>query len=108
MQTECLVLGDEESTIDVSVRFLHVVERKVGVKRGESLEFVDELRVGGELYLSWDEAAEREIAVGRFKLSELDRKSTRLNSSHLSLHDALPISCRPSASCWGTKSPPST
>jgi hypothetical protein len=71
MQTECLVLGDEESTIDVSVRFLHVVERKVAKKTGETLEFVDELRVGGERYLSWDEAAEREIAVGRFKLSEL-------------------------------------
>ena len=71
MQTECLVLGDEDSTIDVSVRFLHVVERKVAKKTGETLEFVDELRVGGELYLSWDEAAEREIAVGRFKLSEL-------------------------------------
>jgi hypothetical protein len=71
MQTQCLVLGDEESTIDVKVRFLHVVERKVGKKRGETLEFVEELRVGGELYLSWDEAIEREVAVGRFKLSEL-------------------------------------
>ena len=71
MQTQCLVSGDEQSTIDVSVRFLHVVERKVGVKRSEDLEYVDELRVGGELYLSWDEAVEREIAVGRFKLSEL-------------------------------------
>src|SRR5215212_3776428 len=71
MQTQCLVLGDEASTIDVSVRFLHVVERKVGVKNDGPLEFVDELRVGGELYLSWDEAAEREIAVGHFKLSEL-------------------------------------
>jgi hypothetical protein len=71
MQTQCLVLGDEESTIDVKVRFLHVVERKVGKKRGETLEFVEELRVGGELYLSWDEATEREVAIGRFKLSEL-------------------------------------
>jgi len=71
MQTQCLVLGDEESTIDVEVRFLHVVERKVGVKSGETLEFVEELRVGGDLHLPWDEAAEREIAVGRFTLSEL-------------------------------------
>ena len=78
MQTQCLVSGDEQSTIDVSVRFLHVVERKVGVKRSESLEFVDELRVGGELYLSWDEAVEREIAVGRFKLSELAYSSERV------------------------------
>lgn len=71
MQTQCLASGDEESTIEVKVRFLHVVERKVGVKSGETLEFVEELRVGGELHLPWDEAAEREIAVGRFKLSEL-------------------------------------
>ncbi len=71
MQTQCLVSGDEGSTIEVKIRFLHVVERKVGRKRGETLEFVDELRVGEERYLSWDEATEREIAVGRLKLSDL-------------------------------------
>jgi hypothetical protein len=71
MQTQCLLQGDEGSTIEVGVRFLHVVERKVGKRRGEALEFVDELRVGGERYLAWDEAAEREIAVGNFTLSEL-------------------------------------
>ncbi len=48
MQTQCLVLGDEEPTIEVKIRFLHVVERKLGRKRGETLEFVDELRVGEE------------------------------------------------------------
>jgi hypothetical protein len=73
MQTQCLVLGDEGSAIEVRVRFLHVVERGVGRRgEGEALEFVDELRVGGERYLSWDEATEREVAVGWFKLSELE------------------------------------
>jgi hypothetical protein len=71
MQTQCLVSGNEESTIGVNVRFLHIAERRVGRKRGEALEFVDELRVGGELHLSWDEAIEREIAVGRFEISDL-------------------------------------
>jgi hypothetical protein len=77
MQTQCLVSGDEEATVEVKVRFLHVVERKVARKRGDvacnvsTLEFVEELRIGGELYLPWEEAAEREVAVGRFKLSEL-------------------------------------
>ena len=71
MQTQCLVSGDGETALDVRVRFLHVTERKVGRKSGEALEFVEELRVGGELYLPWDEATEREIAVGRFKLFEL-------------------------------------
>jgi hypothetical protein len=72
MQTQCLVVGDGGAAIEVKVRFLHVTERKVGRKSGETLEFVEELRVGGELYLPWDEATEREIAVGRFKLSELE------------------------------------
>jgi hypothetical protein len=71
MQTQCLVSGDEGSTIEVKIRFLHVVERKVGKKFGEALQYVDELRIGGERYLAWDEAAEREVAAGRFELSEL-------------------------------------
>jgi hypothetical protein len=71
MQTQCPLSGDEASTIEVRVRFLHVTERKVGVRKDETLKFVEELRVGGELYLPWDEATEREIEVGRFKLSEL-------------------------------------
>jgi hypothetical protein len=71
MQTQCPLSGEEESTAEVKVRFLHVTERKVGRRNGEGLEFVEELRVGGELYLPWDEATEREITVGRFELSDL-------------------------------------
>lgn len=71
MQTQCLVSGDERSTIEVRVRFLHVTERKVARKKGETLEFVEELRIGDDLYLPWDEATERELAVGRFELSGL-------------------------------------
>jgi hypothetical protein len=72
VQTQCLVLGDGEPAVEIKVRFLHVVERKVNQSNAEgTLEFVDELRVGGERYLSWDEATEREVAVGRLKLSEL-------------------------------------
>ena len=71
MQTQCLVSGHERSTVEASVRFLHVVERRVGEKTGETLAFVDELRVGGELYLSWDEAVEREVEAGRFAIGEL-------------------------------------
>jgi len=72
MQTQCLLLGDVETAVEVKVRFLHVVERNVNQKNVEgTIEFVDELRVGGERYLSWDEATERELAVGRLKLSDL-------------------------------------
>jgi len=78
MQTQCPLLGNEASTVEVQVRFLHVTERKVGRTTGDALEFVEELRVGGELYLPWDEATEREIAVGRFELSELLESSKRV------------------------------
>jgi hypothetical protein len=71
MQTQCLISGDEDTAVEVKVRFLHVTERKVARKKDEALEFVDELEAGGKLYLSWDEATEREIAVGRVRISEL-------------------------------------
>ncbi|HET9964999.1 MAG TPA: hypothetical protein VFQ10_06360 [Rubrobacter sp.] len=71
MQTQCLIAGEEEAQVEVRVRFLHVTERKVGIKSGEILELVEELRIGEDLYLPWDEATEWEIAVGRFSLSEL-------------------------------------
>jgi hypothetical protein len=71
MQTQCLVSGDTESVIQVRVRFLHVTERNVGRKSGETLEFVEELQLREDLYLPWDEATEREIVVGWFRLSEL-------------------------------------
>jgi len=78
MQTQCLVSGEGESTIEVRVRFLHVTERKVGRGGGETLEFVDELRVGEEIHLPWDEATEREITVGRFRISDLVETPTRV------------------------------
>ena len=84
MQTQCLVAG-EEPTVEVKVRFLHVVERKVaslqavgggfgpyqGRDAAARLEFVDELRVGDERYLAWEEAAEREVVVSGLGLADL-------------------------------------
>jgi hypothetical protein len=78
MQTQCLVVGDDESSVEVRVRFLHVTERKVGKASGEILEFVEELRIGEELHLPWDEATEREIEVGRFRLADLEEAPERV------------------------------
>jgi hypothetical protein len=85
MQTQCLVVG-ESPTVELKVRFLHVVERRVAALRGvgrgfqtrpyqgvrEGFEFVDELRVGRERYLSWEESAEREIVLSDLRLAELE------------------------------------
>ncbi len=72
MQTQVLVEGDEQTTLDVTVRFLHVVERQILETDAQGrLAPVEELVLGEERHLSWDEATEREIAVGARSLGEL-------------------------------------
>ena len=71
MQSELLVEAEGDATLRVRVRFLHVVERRVARRVGTSLEFVDELTVGDERYLSWQEAVEREVEVRALPLAEL-------------------------------------
>jgi hypothetical protein len=63
MQTQCLLAADAGATVDVRVRFLHVVGRSVARHTPDGLESVDELRVGDRRHVSWDEAVEREVAV---------------------------------------------
>jgi hypothetical protein len=64
MQTQCLIQGSDETRIELKVRFLHVIQRRV-VKRvnGTSEEGipVDELWVDREVYRPWEEAVEREL-----------------------------------------------
>ena len=75
MQTQCLVTGDDPN-IEVKVRFLHVVERRVGRAGADGmLDFVDELQFGNERYLAWEEAAEREVVVSGLVLAELETPS---------------------------------
>lgn len=64
MQTQCLVLGNEETRIEVKVRFLQVVQRQVLQRVDGSSDAgipVDELWVGSEVYRPWEEAMEREL-----------------------------------------------
>jgi len=63
MLTECLLEGGAGDMVEVSVRFLHVVRRQVMAARPGGLEPVDELVIGDEGYLSWEEATERELAA---------------------------------------------
>jgi hypothetical protein len=63
MRTECLLEGGPDATVEVRARFLQVVTRRVGRAAGDGLELVDELEVGGERHLAWDEAAEREVVL---------------------------------------------
>jgi len=65
MRTQCLVQTDPahrgDPHVDVRVRFLQMVDRQVLDAAGRP---VDELVAGGERYLSWEEAVEREVSPG--------------------------------------------
>jgi hypothetical protein len=63
MRTECLLTGGPTTTVEVRVRFLHVVARRVGRARGDGLVLVDALDVGAERHVAWDEAVEREVVL---------------------------------------------
>jgi hypothetical protein len=63
MRTQCLLEGAPDTRVEVRVRFLHVVARRVGRAAGDGLELVDELEVAGERHLAWDEAVEREVVL---------------------------------------------
>jgi hypothetical protein len=56
IHAEVLLRGD--GPVEITARFLQVVQRTVLGPQGEP---VDELVVGGERHLSWEEAVEREI-----------------------------------------------
>jgi hydrogenase maturation protease len=65
IQTQCLVVG-REPEVEVRVRFLQVVERRPARREPDgSLTWLDELRVGEERVLAWDEAREREVVLTR-------------------------------------------
>jgi hypothetical protein len=64
MRTECLLEAGPDASVEIRVRFLHVVARRVARATGDGLALVDELTVGAERHVTWEEAVEREIAVG--------------------------------------------
>jgi hydrogenase maturation protease len=68
MQTQCLIEGGGETRVSATLRFLHVVWRQVVGADGRAL---DELTVGGERHLTWEEAVEREVALDAIALDEL-------------------------------------
>ncbi|CAN5422693.1 hypothetical protein BH20ACI1_BH20ACI1_04740 [soil metagenome] len=79
MQTECLLQGDENTTFDVKIRFLHLVLREIGeletpldelpTDSEPEFHFVPTLDVGGQLYQAWQEAIEREVDLPTLDLN---------------------------------------
>jgi hypothetical protein len=63
MRVECLLQAPDATPVQVTVRFLQVVQRAVERTTTGGREPVSELTVAGERHLAWDEAVEREIAL---------------------------------------------
>ena len=81
MQTECLVLGNEDTQCTVQVRFLRMVARSIGkllnptselspVTQG-NIEKVERLEVDGKILQTWQEAVEEEIELTEINLAAL-------------------------------------
>ena len=100
MQTECLLKGSAETSLDIKVRFLHLVTRSVAETVAEceaapsdcghrqfaeipTLHFqsVPALEVNGKTWLTWDEAVEREVFVSDLKPNDLFAKPYRQSFS---------------------------
>jgi hypothetical protein len=61
LRTEVTADAAPGAQVRATVRFLHVVERRIARGSGSDRVFVDELAVAGERHLAWDEAVEREV-----------------------------------------------
>jgi hydrogenase maturation protease len=81
MQTECLMAGSPSATLQVTIRFLHLLLRQVGelvdprqdwpVDREPEFRAVASLQVDGKEWYTWQEAVERTVDAGAATLGEL-------------------------------------
>jgi hypothetical protein len=62
-QTEILLECNDETEVEVLVRFLQVESREVEAWNGTSFEPVESLEVGAKKYLTFDEGTEREVSL---------------------------------------------
>jgi hypothetical protein len=72
VHAEVLVEGGPDASVEVQGRFLQVVCRDVCRRTPAGLEPVDELTVGAERHLSWEESVEREAALQKHLLGDLE------------------------------------
>jgi hydrogenase maturation protease len=82
MQTQCLISGEENVSIDIKIRFLQLREREI--YRGDIISGstrVESLTIDGETYQSWQEALEREVDITEIDLGALAGKPRRVEFS---------------------------
>jgi hypothetical protein len=87
IQTECLTRGEGSTTVDAVVRFLHLTERQVGEVTSSSRQCpadgepawrpVEVLRLGDKTFHTWQEAEERQAALGEVTFGELTTRPSQ-------------------------------
>ena len=101
MQTQVPVEAGASAALAVHVRFLHLCAREIGTlgapvaplpQDGKpDVTLVPRLEIGGQQYLAWEEAVEREIAVPVSKLERLHEEPVRLPFSFAGERTLEPI-----------------
>ncbi len=101
MQTECLVEGTTQTTVEIRIRFLHLLAREVGQLTTPQAEgpagmqpdytLVAALNVGDRVYQAWQEAVEREVSLPSLNLSELVAQSQRVPFNFPAQEDLEPL-----------------
>jgi hypothetical protein len=73
LSTEILVRRAATSTVTIRLRFLHLQSRKLeSFDAATGFVDVDELKVGDQTWLAWDEAAEQEVVVATVPVGDHD------------------------------------
>ncbi|HEX5446583.1 MAG TPA: hypothetical protein VFW87_22385, partial [Pirellulales bacterium] len=87
MQVQCLVEGDEHTTVQVTLRFLQLVDRRIGRLEGPAAApdlskarytLVDHLDVNGQELYPWQEAIEQQVVLCSASLGE--RRAVRFST----------------------------
>ncbi len=93
MQTQCLAHVSPATTLDVKVRFLHLMNREVGEFSNLQRDYVvvPSLELNGRLFQSWQEAVDRDVVLSDLRIStESERRRFSYPSSKSS--ESLPDS----------------
>jgi len=89
---ECLAKGDAQSALDIKVRFLHLVQREVQVREGETFRVVESLRVGDKVFHTWQEAITRAVTFENIRIGEIAVEPKRFEFSFPAMDEVEKLS----------------
>ncbi len=81
MQTEVLLIENQNTKLDVKVRFLHLMLREVKELNNGEFRVVPSLKVGEQIFQTWQEAVEREVVIKEINLRDILTQSKRVEMS---------------------------